>query len=68
MKLSTNVPVLLRTYDMKQIVDICANAGFDYIEFPGERIYEEPGEYYTELRKYAEDKGIQVIVVEEPNE
>lgn len=58
MKLSTNVPILLRTYDMKQIVDICANAGFDYIEFPGERIYEEPKEYYTELRKYAEDKGI----------
>ena len=58
MKLSTNVPVLLRTYNMYEIVDICANAGFDYIEFPGERIYEEPREYYTELRKYAEDKGI----------
>ncbi len=62
MKLSTTTSYPARNISLKKSVDMIAEAGYDAVDFSqfDEFIYEvKPDkEYYTELRKYTEDKGI----------
>ncbi len=62
MKLSTTTVPFRDYFNLKETVDIICNAGFDAIDFSqsAKKVYEEKAnkEYYTEIRKYAEDKGI----------
>ncbi len=62
MKLSTTTSYPARYIGLKESVDMIANAGYDAIDFSqfDEFVYEAKPDkhYYTELRKFAEDKGI----------
>ncbi len=62
MKLSTTTVPLRNHFDLKETVDILAEAGFDAVDFSqtSKKIYEETPqkEYYTEIRKYTEEKGL----------
>ncbi len=61
MKLLTKTGCIARIFGMNQAVDMIQAAGFDAIDlsFPDEG-YQEllPEKFCTELRKYAEDKGV----------
>lgn len=62
MKLSTATSILERTFGLKGAIDMIAGAGFDAIDFSAG--YEEyqtdtyNKEYYLEIKKYAESKGV----------
>lgn len=62
MKLSTAIGTFERAFGMKGAIDLLADAGFDALDFTA--YYEEYStdayskEYYTDIRKYAEDKGL----------
>ncbi len=62
MKLSTTTVPLFKNFGIKKTIDILADAGYDAIDFSqtAKEIYEEKPDkkYYTEIRKYAEDKGL----------
>ncbi len=62
MKLSTTTDILAERFGFEKAIDIVAEAGYDAIDFSQfeSRIYEEEPrkEYYCEIRKYAEDKGL----------
>ena len=62
-----------RVGGMKQTVDLLAEAGFDGIDFSAaanEEFYTEgahPDDYYTELRAYAESKGLAFLQAHAPH-
>ncbi len=62
MKLSTTTVPLYKNFGLKKSIDILAEAGYDAIDFSqsAKEIYEEKPnkEYYSEIRKYTEDKGL----------
>lgn len=62
MKLSSTTDKLQEKFGIYKAVDILSEAGYDAIDFSqfNEEIYASTygKEYYTELRKYAEDKGL----------
>ncbi len=62
MKLSTTTVPLQKHFGLKKAIDILADADYDAIDFSqtAKEIYDEKPDkaYYTEIRKYAEDKGI----------
>ncbi len=62
MKLSTTTNILNTNFGIKKTIDIISDAGFDAADFSQFEscIYEEIPDkaYYTEIKKYAEDKGI----------
>ncbi len=62
MKLSTTTVPLRNVFSLKECIDILADAGYDAIDYSqtAKFIYEaEPDkEYYSEIKKYAEDKGL----------
>lgn len=62
MKLSTTTGRLHKIFGFKKAIDILADAGYDALDFSqwDKDVYEaEHGkEYYIEIRKYAEDKGL----------
>lgn len=62
MKLSSTTGHLHEIFDLKKTIDILAAAGYDAIDFSQSEksVYEADlgKDYYTEIRKYAEDKGV----------
>lgn len=62
MKLSSTTDKLQEKFGIYKAVDILSEAGYDAIDFSqfNEEIYASTygKEYYTELRKYVEDKGL----------
>ena len=62
MKLSSTTDKLQEKFGIYKAVDILSEAGYDAIDFSqfNEEIYASTygKEYYTEIRKYAEDKGL----------
>lgn len=62
MKLSTATSILERTFGLKGAIDMIAGAGFDAIDFSaGFEEYQTDTynkEYYLEIKKYAESKGV----------
>ncbi len=62
MKLSTTTVPLRNHFNLKETIDILAEAGFDAVDFSqtSKEFYEEkPNKnYYAEIRKYTEDKGL----------
>ena len=62
MKLSTSTSRIERNFGLKETVKMIAEAGFDAIDFSA--CYEEyytgtyDKEFYLEIKKYAEDKGV----------
>ncbi len=62
MKLSSTTDKLQEKFGIYKAVDILSDAGYDAIDFSqfNEEIYASTygKEYYTEIRKYAEDKGL----------
>ena len=66
MKISTDINCFYKVYSEKETVKILADAGFDAIDytFMNEKYYggeisdSECKEYYFDLKKYAEDKGV----------
>ncbi len=62
MKLSTTTSYPARKYGLKKAIDWIASAGYDAVDFSqfDEFVYKvKPDkDYYTELRKYTEDKGL----------
>lgn len=62
MKLSTTTGHLHEHLGLERAIDILASSGYDALDFSqfGKYVYEsELGkDYYTEIRKYAEDKGV----------
>ena len=62
MKLSSTTDKLQEKFGIYNAVDILSEAGYDAIDFSqfNEEIYASTygKEYYTEIRKYAEDKGL----------
>ena len=62
MKLSSTTDRLQEKFGIYKAVDILSEAGYDAIDFSqfNEEIYASTygKEYYTEIRKYAEDKGL----------
>lgn len=62
MKLSTTTERLHEKFDLKKTVDILADAGYDAIDFSQcrEHVHNEKCDfdYYKEIRKYAESKGV----------
>lgn len=62
MKLATNVIRFYHTFGIEKTIDIFAEAGFDGIDFNSDlqEYYDDTHdkEFYKNLRKYAEDKGI----------
>lgn len=63
MRLSTTTGDINRTYSLEEIIDIYSNAGYDAIdcsfcEKGEELLYGKDREYFKELRKKAEDKGL----------
>ena len=62
MKISSTTYPLADKFGLKEAVDIMADAGFDAIDFSAmtEEFFSDAHskEYYTEIRKYAEDKGL----------
>ena len=64
MKLSTNLARLVEKYGVRGTVDLCAENGFQAIDYPAHvpehYTSNQPDSFYTELRKYIEDKGITV--------
>ena len=74
MKLILNTSELpARVGGMKKTIDLIALAGFDGIDFSAaasEEFYTEgahPDTYYTELRAYAEDKGLAFLQAHAPH-
>ena len=62
MKLATNLMGFHHLFGLEKTIDIFAEAGFDGIDFNSDiqHLYDDSHDknYYTELKKYAEDKGI----------
>lgn len=62
MKLSAPTGVLCEAFGLKKAIDILAAAGYDAMDFSqtDEAVYTEKCDfdYYKEIRKYAEDKGL----------
>ncbi|MBQ8182337.1 MAG: sugar phosphate isomerase/epimerase [Clostridia bacterium] len=62
MKLSTTTGRFHRKFGFHKAIDILVDAGYDALDFSqfDKEIYtaEHGKEYYTEIRKYAEDKGV----------
>ena len=62
MKLSTPTGHLHGIFGLEKTIDILAGAGYDAIDFSQSEkfVYEADSgkDYYTEIRKYAEDKGV----------
>ena len=66
MRISADIDCFYRVYSIEETIDILSDAGFDAIDFSfmdtryynGEFSEEECEKYYTEVRKYAESKGI----------
>ena len=62
MKLSANLARLVEKYGVRGTVDLCAENGFQAIDYPAHvpEYYtsNHPDSFYTELRKFTEDKGI----------
>lgn len=62
MKLSTTTGRLHRIFGFHKAIDILVDAGYDALDFSqfDKEIYtaEHGREYYTEIRKYAESKGV----------
>lgn len=63
MKLSTTTGYLEKTFDFKKAIDLIADAGYDAIDFTShtkEEFYTDVHNksFYTELKKYANDKGL----------
>ncbi len=62
MKLSTATSTVERAFGLKGAIDLIAEAGFDAIDFSaGFEEYQTDTynkEYYTEIKKYAENKGV----------
>ncbi len=62
MKLSTTTEPLYRNFGLKTAIDILAESGYDAIDFSqtAKDIYEDVCDvnYYSEIRKYAESKGL----------
>ena len=62
MKLSTTTDYLHQRFGLKKAIDILADAGYDALDFSqfDETFYCEgySDEYLSEIRKYAEDKGL----------
>ena len=62
MRLSTNTDVLAKEFGLQKAVEILIDAGFDAIDFSqfAEEFYSDVHEksFYTEIRKFVEDKGV----------
>lgn len=62
MKLSTTTERLQEKFGIYKAIDILSEAGYDAIDFSQteEKVYaaEHNKDYYVEIRKYAEDKGL----------
>lgn len=62
MRLSTTTDVLADKFDLNKAIDIISASGYDAADFSNfkQEYYTDAHneEFYTELRKYAEDKGI----------
>ena len=66
MNISTDIDCFYKVYSEKETVKILAECGFDAIDysfmnkkyFSGELSDDECKDYYTDLRKYAEDHGV----------
>ncbi len=66
MKISTDINCFYGLYSIKETIDILADAGFDAIDYTfmdkkyynGEASDDECKKHYTEIKKYAEAKGI----------
>ena len=62
MLLSTSTDLLSKSLGLKKAVDILSNAGFDALDFSAfsEEFFTDVHDksFYTEIRKYAEDKNI----------
>ncbi len=62
MNISTTTGRFNVKYDLKAAIDVLSAVGYDALDFSqfDKEVYEAPfgDDYYTEMRKYAEDKGV----------
>lgn len=74
MKISMDIDCFYGKFSIEETLDILSNAGFDAMDFTfknekyfgGEASEEECRRYYTEIKKYAEDKGISILQAHSP--
>ena len=74
MKLSSDINFFYGKYSIEKSIDILAEAGFEAIDFSfmdkkyyaGETSDTECKSHYTEIRKYAENKGISIVQAHAP--